>query len=129
MTEHEELLARLDAAGFHPFVNLVDVCRYVAAAIRDLTAKLEAERKAREEAEALLAGQTHIAEQLLGRGAGDDAYIIGLQEKLATAESRLAQAESAGMERAAKICEKHARLDHTLWDFAAAIRTEIGKAG
>lgn len=41
-TEYKELLVRLDVASYSPFLNLPELCKDAAAAIRSLEARLEA---------------------------------------------------------------------------------------
>jgi len=51
MSNHDELLARLERVSYSPFENKAELCGKAAAAIRDLEAKLEAEHYLRESAQ------------------------------------------------------------------------------
>lgn len=104
--EHNETIAEWKAEREHLIaVNL------------DLTAQLEAERKAREVLQRFC-----DASRSLDNLRGLMEWALEQANKAEAAEAKLAAVEADTIERCVKVCDEHARLHYSLWDFAAAIR-------
>lgn len=120
MTQHDELLARLDGTKLWVTMD-------AAALIRDLSAKLEAERKVRivdcEAIRALAGGRITCSDDLpkdQRPSITDSRQAFGcvyeLIQRAIAAESRLATVFERTRERAAKVCDQKAYLTRTRYE-------------